>query len=98
MVSKLAKSDRPLREKSPDKKVKDQALPNQEQLINMPGDHSSIDYRMTLNRRKANDALTGKFKRSISQPSTLPNTEFVLSSIVRQKDSKAWTYKEQIFY
>ena len=66
VVSKLAKSDRPLRaknaEKQPKEKFKESGIRKADS-----DDNSSLDYRLTLNRKRKEQLAVGKFTRSISQ-------------------------------
>jgi len=81
LVSKLAKSDRPLREKSPEKTPKEKTKDNFGRREESD-DNSSLDYRLTLNRKKKEQFALGKYTRSISQPGPAPNTDLILSDII----------------
>jgi len=65
IVSKLVKSDRPRRDKSPEKRRADSTQV------------SSDDYRLTLNKNKRgtadNEKENAKFRRSVSQPNPPPD-------------------------
>jgi len=80
VVSKLAKSDRPLREKHEEKQPKEKS---KESCIRKADsdDNSSLDYRLTLNRKKKEQLAVGKYTRSISQPGPSPNTDLILNDI-----------------
>jgi len=81
LVSKLAKSDRPLREKSPEKQLKEKSKDSGVRR-DESDDNSSLDYRLTLNRKKKEQFALGKYTRSISQPGPPPNTDLILSDII----------------
>eukprot|EP00090_Calanus_glacialis_P004073 TRINITY_DN13020_c0_g1_i1.p1 TRINITY_DN13020_c0_g1~~TRINITY_DN13020_c0_g1_i1.p1 ORF type:complete len:1584 (-),score=357.76 TRINITY_DN13020_c0_g1_i1:90-4673(-) len=81
LVSKLAKSDRPLREKSPEKQLKAKSKDSLSRR-DESDDNSSLDYRLTLNRKKKEQFALGKYTRSISQPGPPPNTDLILSDII----------------
>jgi len=81
VVSKLAKSDRPLREKSPEKQPKEKSKESGVRREESD-DNSSLDYRLTLNRKKKEQFALGKYTRSISQPGPPPNTDLILSDII----------------
>ena len=80
VVSKLAKSDRPLREKSPEKQPKEKSIESGIRKAESD-DNSSLDYRLTLNRKKKEQFALGKYTRSISQPGPSPNTDLILNDI-----------------
>ena len=70
IVSKLAKSDRPRRDRSPEKR--------RDSRRSGGGD----DYRLSLNKRTDNETSTDtKFKRSISQPN--PPPDFSLDELIK---------------
>jgi len=80
IVSKLAKSDRPLWDKSPENKESESSqFKKQPSKVN--DGHSSLDYRLTLNRNKMSKSSDGKFRRSVSQPGPPPNSNFILDNI-----------------
>merc|ERR1712106_215391 len=81
LVSKLAKSDRPLREKSPEKQLKEKSKDSGVRR-DESDDNSSLDYRLTLNRKKKEQFALGKYTRSISQPGPPPNSDLILSDII----------------
>lgn len=80
IVSKLAKSDRPVWDKSTE------MLDSNDLRQSIVGDgHSSLDYRLTLNRKNGNKTSGNKFQRSISQPAPPPNANFILNNIAFER-------------
>jgi len=75
VVSKLAKSDRPVREKSPEKAVK---VDNFKKIASTPTDHSLEP--SAEDKYKSNVASSSKFSRSISQPAPPPDFDKLLLS------------------
>lgn len=92
IVSKLAKSDRPIREKSPEKQVQEKV---KETLVKLDesDDNSSLDYRLTLNRKKKEQFALGKYTRSISQPGPPTNVDILLNDIVFNDSGKQTNLK-----
>ena len=77
IVSKLAKSDRPVWDKSPID-MTDSSDRRQKAVVD---GHNSLDYKLTLNRKNRGTTSGAKFQRSISQPAPPPNANFILNNI-----------------
>merc|ERR1712013_220093 len=97
VVSKLAKSDRPLREKSLEKQTKEKSTESGLRRDENE-DSSSIDYSATLNRKKKDQFVLGKFTRSISQPGPPENTDLILSDIIFNDSGKQANLKRNLSF
>ena len=97
VVSKLAKSDRPLREKSLEKQTKEKSTESGLRR-NESEDNSSIDNSATLNRKKKDQFVLGKFTRSISQPGPPVNTDLILSDIIFNDSGKQANLKRNLSF
>ena len=81
VVSKMARSDRPLREKSPEKgrrREEDEEERRQKDKI----EEEEEDYRLSLNRKRE------KFTRSVSQPGPPPSLDFLLPAVTNRSSGK----------
>lgn len=83
IVSKLAKSDRPVWDKN-----HIDFIDSSDMRQNIVGDgHNSLDYRLTLNKKNGGKTSGNKFQRSISQPAPPPNANFILNNIAFDRKS-----------
>ena len=83
VVSKMARSDRPLREKSPDKtRVARDEDGDDRRLPKEKSDGEEEDYRASLNRKRE------KFTRSVSQPGPPPSLDFLLPAVTNKSFGK----------
>ena len=77
IVSKISKSDRPRRDRSPEKR--------KESRVSNP--IGLEDYRLTLNKGSDKEyEQSKKFKRSVSQPN--PSPDLILSELTERKDKR----------
>merc|ERR1719320_1691136 len=97
VVSKLAKSDRPLREKSLEKQTKEKSTESGLRRDESE-ENSSNDYNATLNRKKKDQFVLGKFTRSISQPGLPENTDLILSDIIFNDSGKQANLKRNLSF
>ena len=80
VVSKMARSDRPLREKSPEKgRRREEDLEERRQKEKSVEDEE--DYRLSLNRKRE------KFTRSVSQPGPPPSLDFLLPAVTNRSST-----------
>ena len=80
VVSKMARSDRPLREKSPEKgRRREEDLDERRQKEKSVEDEE--DYRLSLNRKRE------KFTRSVSQPGPPPSLDFLLPAVTNRSST-----------
>ena len=78
-MSKMARSDRPLREKSPEKGRRREEDGEERR---QKGEEEEEDYRLSLNRKRE------KFTRSVSQPGPAPSLDFLLPAVTNRSSGK----------